>query len=54
MLAKRLIEGFDKIRLRNVLALFFLALAVPTAILIWQAYDQLKWVPVDLRQAVVD
>ncbi len=43
MFAKRLIEGFDKIRLRNVLALFFLALAVPTAILIWQAYDQLKW-----------
>ena len=40
---KKLIEGFDRIRLRNFLALFFLALTVPTAILIWQAYSQLKW-----------
>lgn len=43
MLPKRLIEGLDKTRLRNFLALFFLALAVPTAVLIWQAYSQLKW-----------
>ena len=43
MLPKTLIKGFDKGRLRNLLALFFLALAVPTAILIWQAYSQLKW-----------
>ena len=43
MLPKKLIEGFDRIRLRNFLALFFLALAVPAAILIWQAYSQLKW-----------
>ena len=43
MLPKKLIEGFDRIRLRNFLGLFFLALAVPTAILIWQAYSQLKW-----------
>jgi len=43
MLPKRLIEGLDKARLRNFLALFFLALAVPTAVLIWQAYSQLKW-----------
>ncbi len=43
MLPKRLIEGFDRVRLRNFLALFFLALAVPTAVLIWQAYSQLKW-----------
>lgn len=43
MLPKRLIEGLDKSRLRNFLALFFLALAIPTAILIWQAYSQLKW-----------
>ena len=43
MLPKRLIEGLDRIRLRNFLALFFLALAVPTAVLIWQAYGQLKW-----------
>ena len=43
MLPKRLIEGLDKTRLRKFLALFFLALAVPTAVLIWQAYSQLKW-----------
>ncbi len=43
MLPKRLIEGLDRARLRNFLALFFLALAVPTAVLIWQAYSQLKW-----------
>ena len=43
MLPKTLIKGFDKGRLRNLLALFVLALAVPTAVLIWQAYGQLKW-----------
>jgi len=43
MLPKRLIEGLDKTRLRKFLALFFLALAVPTAVLIWHAYSQLKW-----------
>ena len=43
MLPKTLIQGFDKVRLRNLLVLIFLALAVPTAILIWQAYSQLKW-----------
>jgi len=43
LLPKKLIEGFDRIRLRNFLALFFLALTVPAAILIWQAYSQLKW-----------
>jgi signal transduction histidine kinase len=43
VLPKALIRGFDKSRLRNLLALFFLALAVPTAVLIWQAYGQLKW-----------
>jgi len=43
MLPKMLIKGFDKGRLRNLLVLFFLALAVPTTALIWQAYSQLKW-----------
>jgi len=43
VLSKTLIKGFDKDRLRNLLALLFLALALPTAILIWQAYSQLKW-----------
>jgi len=43
MLPKSLIKGFDKRRLRVLLALFFIALAAPTAVLIWQAYSQLKW-----------
>ncbi len=43
MLPKTLMNGFDRNRLRALLALFVLALAVPTAILIWQAYSQLKW-----------
>ena len=43
MLPTRLLEGLDRIRLRNFLVLFFLGLAVPTAVLIWQAYSQLKW-----------
>jgi signal transduction histidine kinase len=43
VLPQRLIGGLDRKRLRNFLALFFLALAVPTAVLIWQAYSQLKW-----------
>lgn len=43
MLTKTLFKGHDRIRLRNLLGLFFLALAIPTAILIWQAYKQLKW-----------
>jgi signal transduction histidine kinase len=43
MLPKTLIKGFDKGRLRKLLALFVLVLSVPTAVLIWQAYGQLKW-----------
>lgn len=43
MLPNTLIKGFDKRRLRNLLALFIMALAVPMAVLIWQAYGQLKW-----------
>ncbi len=43
MLPKSLIKGFDKDRLKGLLAFFFLALALPTAVLIWQAYSQLKW-----------
>ena len=35
--------GLSKKRLRLWLALFFLALATPTAILIHQAYSELKW-----------
>jgi hypothetical protein len=43
MLPSTLIKGFDKGRLKSLLVLFFLALAVPTGVLIWQAYSQLKW-----------
>ncbi|MGH6629870.1 MAG: hypothetical protein ACREB3_09080, partial [Burkholderiales bacterium] len=37
------LKGFDAGRLRLLLVALFLALAVPTAALIWQAYGQLKW-----------
>ena len=30
-------------RLKLLFAMFFVALAVPAAVLVWQAYDQLKW-----------
>ena len=43
MLPKTLIKDYNRSRLRNLLTLFFLALAIPTAVLVWQAYDQLKW-----------
>ena len=43
MLPTSLIKGFDKGRLKGLLALFFLALAVPTGVLLFQAYSQLKW-----------
>ena len=37
------LTGLDRKRLRRLLSLFFLALAVPTGILVYQAYSQLKW-----------
>jgi len=43
MLARTMIRGFDRRRLRYLLLLFFVALVLPTAVLIWQAYGQLKW-----------
>jgi hypothetical protein len=43
MFPNTLIKGYDKKRLRNLLAAIFLALAIPTAALIWQGYSQLKW-----------
>ncbi len=43
MFPKTLIKGYDKSRLRNLLAVIFLALAIPTAVLIRQGYSQLKW-----------
>jgi len=35
--------GQERRRLRRWLALFFIALTIPTGILIRQAYSQLKW-----------
>jgi len=43
MLPQTLIKGLDGSRLRLMLLLIFLALAIPTTVLIWQAYGQLKW-----------
>lgn len=40
---KNTLSTWNKKRLRLILVLFFLALAIPTAILIKQAYSQLKW-----------
>lgn len=36
-------KDFNPQRLKSLLAVFFLAMAIPTGVLIWQAYDQLKW-----------
>jgi two-component system phosphate regulon sensor histidine kinase PhoR len=43
MLSKTLGKNFPEGRLRLLLSVFFLALAIPTAALVWQAYSQLKW-----------
>ena len=43
MLPAAFVKGYDKRRLRNLLLALFAALAVPTAIVMWQAFDQLKW-----------
>jgi len=43
MLSTTFLKRSDGRRLKLLLAIFFLALAVPTAVLIWQAYGQLKW-----------
>ncbi len=43
MRGRRIFGKLDERRIRWLLAAFFLALAVPAALLIAQAYDQLKW-----------
>ncbi len=43
MRGRKLFGKLDERRIRWLLAAFFLALAVPAAVLIAQAYDQLKW-----------
>lgn len=42
-MARSALTGLDRRRLRLWLVVFFLALALPTALLIRQAYGQLKW-----------
>ena len=42
-MARGSLAGLDQRRLRRVLGLFFLALAVPAALLVYHAYGQLKW-----------
>lgn len=37
------LKGLDKQRLRRWLLIFFLSLAIPTAVLIQQSYSRLKW-----------
>jgi signal transduction histidine kinase len=37
------IKDYDQRRLRLLLGALFLALAIPTGAVIWQAWDQLKW-----------
>jgi len=48
------LTGLDPRRLRLALALFFLALAVPTAFLVRQAYTQLKWEAFHQQQALAE
>lgn len=43
MLPNRFLRHYDRRRLRLSLALLFTALTIPTMVVIWQAYDQLKW-----------
>ena len=43
MLPARFLRTYSERRLRNLLLVLFVALAIPTVAVIWQAYDQLKW-----------
>jgi signal transduction histidine kinase len=43
MLPAAWVKDYDRRRLRILLGVLFLALAVPTGFVIWQAYSRLKW-----------
>ncbi|MGI9205377.1 MAG: sensor histidine kinase [Woeseiaceae bacterium] len=43
MLPHGLLKDYDERRLRNLLGIVFMALVIPTAVIIWLAYGQLKW-----------
>lgn len=53
MLRNRL-TGLDKTSLRNGLLVFFVALLIPTAILIQQSYSRLKWEAFHQHQLMAD
>jgi two-component system, OmpR family, phosphate regulon sensor histidine kinase PhoR len=48
------LAGWDAKRLRRVLGLFFLALAIPAGALIHQAYSQLKWAAFHQHQLLAE
>ncbi|MGH8496234.1 MAG: ATP-binding protein [Gammaproteobacteria bacterium] len=54
MLGSKLGASLDERGLKLVLALFLLALAVPTAVLIWQAWSQLKWEALHQQRLVAE
>lgn len=43
MFGKSRFSRLEPRRLRNLMCLFFIAMAVPTAFLVYKSYDQLKW-----------
>ena len=47
-------SGWDKSRLRLLLAFFFVALSIPSAILAWQAYSRLQWESFHQYQLLAD
>lgn len=47
-------KGMDRQRLRLLLGLFFIALALPTAFLVRQAYVQLKWESLQQHRALAE
>lgn len=48
------LKGLDKAKLRGWLLLFFLCLAIPTAVLIQQSYSRLKWETFHQHQVMAD
>jgi signal transduction histidine kinase len=48
------LKGLDKAKLRGWLLLFFVGLAIPTAVLIQQSYSRLKWETFHQHQVLAD
>ncbi|MCP5149193.1 MAG: HAMP domain-containing histidine kinase [Ectothiorhodospiraceae bacterium] len=53
-MTRRALAGSGRARLRLWLALFFLAVAVPAAALVYQAYDRLKWEALHLHRTLAE